>query len=366
MSAYFTIKVTMSSIAYFSSNEIGHPLLDLIILFKTRKITFDGSNSLHEIIGLITTDADLWDRSCQVTIQRYNDSFRASLYSLINTPTQENFDVVRAFTLLFVLEIDLSVENPLVSSLQNFKEETAIAFSGRSDRAGVIAKFGAEHLPIAILKRILNSTEIGSLKNLDIAAQEVQGRISKWNTDLKESIDQVANLKSALEEQKHGFNFVGLYKGFSDMASIVTGELNSKRKRLVQFGALILSPAIIDVALLVTKKIDIDTLSVQAIISWGAISITCTAVFLYFFRILLRDIDSKEAQLVQLRLRMSLCQFVQNYASFASAIQKDNPETLARFESVIFSGIVGTQDKLPSSFDGIEQMASLVKSARGG
>jgi hypothetical protein len=355
----------MSFRAYFSTDAYRDTLFELAMLFKTRIISFDDADQLQTIIGSMATEPSFWDQHCQVTAQKYGDVFRTSLLNIITSQTQEHFDVLRAFALVFVLELDLSTSEPISESLQIFKESTSAIFGNRSDRAGAIVKFGREQLPIAILKKILNSSEVGHIKNIDTAVKEADQKISKWDNALNEHKIQVTALKKALEEQQHGFNFVGLYQGFSDMAATVTRELDKKKERLVLFGALIFSPAVVDVALIITKNISIDTLSLQAMLSLGAISLTCTAIFLYFFRILLRDIDSKDAQLVQLRLRMSLCQFVQNYAKFASDIQKDNPETLARFESVIFSGIVGTQDKLPSTFDGLEQIATLVKNVRG-
>jgi hypothetical protein len=131
------------------------------------------------------------------------------------------------------------------------------------------------------------------------------------------------------------------------------------------FGGLLLIPALTDLGLIAMGYINLSHTQTPSLIAGGIISLTCTLILLYFFRILLRDVDSKDAQLMQIRLRMTLCQFVQSYATYATGIKEKNADLLSKFESLIFSGIVGTQDKLPSTFDGLEQIAALLKTATG-
>jgi len=351
---------------FFATDNLHSPLFEIISLFKLHKLDFENARTLNSVIASMTTEASTWDMHCQFAIKKYGDAFRSSLITLGNTQLQDNFDIVRAYVLLFIMEFDLSTTEPLVDFLQEFKDKAISDLSGRAGRAGAVAAFGIEQLPTAIIKHLLSSEQVGSIKNIDTAATNIAAQLGLWDLQLKSYEDKVTQLEKALERQKHGFNFVGLAQGFSDMETIVSTEARRQKRKLGFFGGLILAPATLDMVLLASGKIDMALMSLAGFIAWAVVSLTCTVVFLYFFRIILREVDSKDAQLLQLRLRMTLCQFVQNYTDFASEVKKEHPDTLTKFESLIFSGIVGTQDKLPSTFDGFEQLGSLIKSARGG
>ncbi|WP_162995768.1 hypothetical protein [Janthinobacterium agaricidamnosum] len=71
-------------------------------------------------------------------------------------------------------------------------------------------------------------------------------------------------------------------------------------------------------------------------------------------------------QLSQLELRKALCEFVQDYAKYASEIKEKNADTLARFETVIFSNIVMSDEKMPSVFEGIDQLSNLMRMNQAG
>ena len=93
-------------------------------------------------------------------------------------------------------------------------------------------------------------------------------------------------------------------------------------------------------------------------------SLSLTVLLVYFFRISVRSTDSCKAQLLQVELRKTLCRFIQNYATYSKDIKEKNPDSLSKFESLIFSGIVSNEEKLPSTFDGIDQVANFVKAMR--
>lgn len=62
---------------------------------------------------------------------------------------------------------------------------------------------------------------------------------------------------------------------------------------------------------------------------------------------------------------MTLCEFIQSYADYAGDIAAKNPGTLEKFEGVIFSGLQASEEKLPNTFDGIEQIGGLIERLRG-
>ncbi|EII3729117.1 hypothetical protein LG468_003962, partial [Vibrio cholerae] len=68
--------------------------------------------------------------------------------------------------------------------------------------------------------------------------------------------------------------------------------------------------------------------------------------------------------IMQIELRQTLCQFIQSYAEYASEIKAKDASSLEKFESLIFSGILSDAEKLPSTFDGLEQIVTMLKSLK--
>jgi hypothetical protein len=71
---------------------------------------------------------------------------------------------------------------------------------------------------------------------------------------------------------------------------------------------------------------------------------------------------SIKAQMVQLELRQALCQFIESYAKYSKKIKDDNGAALDKFENLIFSGLAVNENAVPTSFDGLEPLANLIKS----
>jgi hypothetical protein len=88
-------------------------------------------------------------------------------------------------------------------------------------------------------------------------------------------------------------------------------------------------------------------------------------ILIYFFRVILLNHRSIKAQLMQLELRQTLCQFIQSYTEYSSKIKASDASALDKFENMIFSGVVSNSEKLPSTFDGIEQISKMLKSVKG-
>jgi hypothetical protein len=67
---------------------------------------------------------------------------------------------------------------------------------------------------------------------------------------------------------------------------------------------------------------------------------------------------------MQIELRQALCQFIQSYATYSKEIKTQDTGALEKFESLIFSWLLYDPDKLPSTFDGIEQIGNFIKSIK--
>ena len=89
-------------------------------------------------------------------------------------------------------------------------------------------------------------------------------------------------------------------------------------------------------------------------------------ILLYFFRISLVNVKSIKSQILQIDLRLTLCQFIHNYDSDTKDLREGMKESFGKFESVIFSPLVATEDQMPATFDGLEQLTGLISSFNKG
>lgn len=177
--------------------------------------------------------------------------------------------------------------------------------------------------------------------------------ITKFITDNKINVDNLANELKNLET---GYNFIGLSKGFQDLLAQKNEDSNKKLKLIFIIGLLIISPLIIKIILN-----DLSGLAWQEI----AFGVSLELILIYFFRIALSEYNAVKTQIMQLELRVSLCQFIQSYAEYAKEIKQNDPSALEKFENVIFSNILADSKNLPSTFDGVEQIGNLIKNMKG-
>lgn len=109
----------------------------------------------------------------------------------------------------------------------------------------------------------------------------------------------------------------------------------------------------------ITKSVQSDT---YLLIVLSISGVFIVFVLLYFFRISLSNIKSLKSQLLQIDLRLTLCSFIHNYAGDTEVLRNDKTkDSFEKFESVIFSPIVSTEDKMPNTFDGLEQLTAMIK-----
>lgn len=83
-------------------------------------------------------------------------------------------------------------------------------------------------------------------------------------------------------------------------------------------------------------------------------------LFYYIFHISLFNIRALKSQLLQIDLRLSLCEFISNYTEETAKMRGSIKKSFDKFESVIFAPIVAADDKIPTTFEGIEQLTGLI------
>jgi hypothetical protein len=349
---------------FFDSPEVVRKLLttaDVLMLHHDVAPVY----RLGQIIRMIAANPAEFDENCQINIQWIGPRLMDELAKLNQPDVINTHALATALAYRFMLEYDMSVRHDMSMEVRTFMSEVEAGVASMTDEVKAHVQYARQSMPVAMLKKMLNTSDFGNLRDVSTVASSVDQKITQWEGRLNESETNVKRLGDLLEQQTLAFNFVGLHQGFADLSTTIGEELRFARIGIAFFGVLVLLPGVFDLWLALGVHQDFSAIPTYTLLVAGVGTLTLTLLFLYFFRIALRQADSCRAQLMQVRLRMSLCKFIQSYAEYSKGIRKNNPDALSKFEALIFSGIVGTEDKLPSTFDGIEQLSALAKSIRG-
>ncbi|OOR92660.1 hypothetical protein B0183_04825 [Glaesserella parasuis] len=198
-------------------------------------------------------------------------------------------------------------------------------------------------------------------KSLDIK-NDIEREKDKLSHFINEKQEKVQQLAKQLEEQKTAFNFVGLSQGFENLLS---------QKRYAKWTSF----TIMSIFCILLIVLPIFFLGGRFLnwfheynIQWKDIGweqmlpvLGLELILIYFFRVVLNHYNSIQTQIMQLELRQSLCQFIQSYADYAKEIKEKDGASLEKFENLIFSSILSSPDKVPSTFDGLEQLSNFLK-----
>jgi hypothetical protein len=243
----------------------------------------------------------------------------------------------------------------------NFADDESTVLS---ERARQQIQFARQQMPIAMLKKLISSPVLKNINDPQKVSDTVDAKFASWGKELEAREITANRLKDALENYATAFNFVGLHQGFDNLSTEKKREVATLNRLLVLFGFLAIAPLIAE---LIATSLHWDRFSEwnSSMLIAAVPAFSMTVLLVYFFRIVLRRAEAARSQLLQIELRKTLCQFIQSYADYAKEIKGNNPEALAKFENMIFSGIVSTEDKLPTTFDGIDQLSQLVQSIRG-
>lgn len=213
-------------------------------------------------------------------------------------------------------------------------------------------------------------------EKLEIIQSNVTARTSRLESFLENKERKVNDLANLLEKYKTAFNFVGLYDGFNNLS-----EIKNNQKMKTYYFAIFLGFLLILVPLLsiifqsymvfwVSDTVfDFKTLTVTSQFNWAKVLpfLGLEFIMIYLFRIVLNRLNTLQTEIVQIELRKSLCQFIQDYARYAKELReqssndKEKVNLLEKFENIIFSNILSQPEKVPSTFDGLEQLSNFLK-----
>ncbi len=320
-----------------------------------------------EIIKYIEKSPDEWDKKCQFNIENVGDKFVDNLRSFTQTG-QGNINNIYIMSYRFLCEFDIFTggETQLNAELSDIK------YKIQSDNAQTDVDirpsihYVSYAMPLNILKKFINDPNIGAFQKFEQKKVDAENLKKEWDVELQAKTADVDVLKKSLEKYKEGFNFVGLYQGFDDLAKEKQKERDGILKWLITLSVVIFIPIIVQMGFIYNHVAKISSAGFgDAVLTFFTLSTFATfslvAIAIYYFRVLLFNYKSVKSQLLQIDLRKTLCRFIQSYATYSSKIKKQDPKSLEKFESIIFSGIATDERNQPSPFYVGEQIEKLIE-----
>ncbi|MDO8282983.1 MAG: hypothetical protein Q7U10_10255 [Thermodesulfovibrionia bacterium] len=315
------------------------------------------------VLNSMLSTPDQWSANCTININWVGNEFISLLANANNVKDKSFLDSIYSMCFRFLLELELSIKGNLVAEYEQARKFASTNLTNFTEHAKSHIEFALRAMPIAILKSLISHDNIGSIKDFNKTAENADRMRKEWNKELEDKATIINQLKENLDKYKDAFNFVGLYQGFDELASVKNKEKTNILRYLRLFGFLIVVPIISEI-LYIMYNIEIIENSQSALIVLLIPTISLIGILIYYFKILLLNFSSVKSQLLQLELRKTLCRFIQNYVDYSTEIKKKDKESLVKFENIVFSGLVTNDEKLPSTFDGIEQITNLIKSLK--
>lgn len=320
------------------------------------------NSAISKIIQSISETSNSWDIDCQISILHLREDFSSYLQqNQENTKTTVDLDILFSYCYQFLYEKNMSHYVSLDKNLNGiliFVKENIEKFS---PQARQYIEMTESTLVTRVLKRIYGSTEIKSILMIENFESNVAKRIGRWDAKLTERERKVESYNKELQKHESAFNFVGLYEGFENL-------MKEKQKEQTIYVGWIIFLGVAIIAVLFAKILSIlisppDATDPITYLLCASI-LALLAALLYFFRIALLNFKSIKSQILQIQLRQTLCRFIQGYVDYKRDGEKLGKVDLSMFEKLIFSNIVAGEEQIPSTFDSLDHLASIIKTIK--
>ncbi|MDI9272497.1 hypothetical protein [Stenotrophomonas sp. PFBMAA-4] len=328
----------------------------------------DFIKQLSILISLIVDNRKTFEDNCEYNISHVGKKFKSDienyLSSLSAIDAVEVLGDIFVCSYRFLCEADLRMglqENFDVSGIHRFVDENLIHFSPRMKRQLIYA---SHLMPARMAHEMLSSPGLEGFKNFSSTIDKAEKLKKTWDDEFEQKRLLIDGLSENIKNLTSEYNFVGLVDGFRALRSEKVVELRGAFTALMLLGvAMIVLPAA--QILMVLANLEYLDAHKSVLMYFIPSIVAIELMILYFFRVVLVQYKSVKAQILQLDLRISLCQFIESYSDYASKIRSQGADVLGKFESLIFSGLVLDGTDIPSTFDGIDQLAALIKGVRG-
>lgn len=328
-----TVKIVLESVGnkYFDQNIIfsnNNPHYNFLTLIDTKIEIFENNKNQSQLLDIL-----------DLTLNLFYIYFSELLFNVENLQVSLSLDI---HEIIFFVE-------------KEYKEHREYS---------KYISFVDRELPFQVFKCLVHSANLKSLADLISTTNNVTNLLESWEENFDKRKNDVIELEKRLESNKQTYDFVLLNEGFKNLYNQKKEDLKSPEsnyKWLFRFILAIPTLEIIFFGLIIANEIEINSVAI-----WYMVvpSISLILFLFYFYRINLQEIRSIKSQMMQLELRMALCQFIHTYAEDSEKLHQKNTAGFEKFENIIFSPLVSSDDKIPTTFDGMEQLANLVSQFR--
>jgi hypothetical protein len=324
-------------------------------------------DNLKQIIDLMIANPTKFDDFASVNSEWIGGHFFSEMESYFNAPEEKRHGIIRSiFTSAYRFLCELEFTQPAepsfeVRKVMNFVHENIEGFQG-TDRQQLV--YAAYTMPAQVAKKLIGHPAVTEFRKFSETVETSQKLREQWNADLDKRQALLQGLSENIKKTSSQYNFVGLVNGFQELKQNKESERTASFWSAIGIGLAMLALPAMQINFVIDRLADIENHRSTLIYSLPAL-ITIEIILLYFFRVVLSQFKSIKAQLLQIDLRISLCQFIESYAEYVSKLRETDSNALAKFESLIFSGLVTEESGIPSTFDGVEQVANLIRSIRG-
>jgi hypothetical protein len=321
---------------------------------------------LIQLFKVFLNNTEKFDEFCESNIGWVGQGLLNRVSNFKSDDLAANDNLLEIFSLAyrFLLELELFQPGNLSVELEEVKRWIKSELDQFPEHIRQNLIWANYIMPAQIIKAFIHHPNIELLREFNVVTKSAEKLRDDWTKEIEAKSQIVERLKQDLDKYETAYNFVGLVDGFKKLLKDKHMERDIAFFSLFLIGCLILLPLILEIDIIFKNIKSLDSIKSLALYLLPP-TIALEIFIFYFFRIVLLHFRTVKAHILQLELRVSLCQFIQSYAKYASEIKKSDSASLEKFESLIFSGIVSTEEKLPSTFDGVDQLSNLVKAVQG-
>jgi hypothetical protein len=323
--------------------------------------------TLTSILEMIFSEPSKFDNLAQANISWIGGQFVGRMRDYMDAPAEKRMELIRPiFTCAYRFFCEIDLNDPSEHRIEelgimNFVHDSLNDFSG-SERQQLV--YAAYLMPAQILRKQLSNPAARSFQEFSASVQRAADLKTTWDKEIDERTTRLDALSDNVSKLSSEYNFVGLVHGFVELRKQKVTEQRVAFISLVAIGAAMIFLLIKQLGFIAENIELIDKLQKTLLYSLPAL-VAVELIGLYFFRVVLSQFRSVKAQMLQIDLRIALCQFVESYSEYAARLRETDKAALTKFEALIFSGLVAGDTSIPSTFDGAEQLAALVRSFRG-
>lgn len=350
MAAFFENESTQTSLARLK--QMLREVADSSVLHP------EFSSFVNTSIDLFIKKPSVFDKVCAFNIQHIGSNFISEISSTTLDP--DTFGRIFSSCYRFLSEYNFYHEDNFPGGVAFDVQQALNKIRYRATELPKEVKdqivYADNFMPVALAKSYLLKADFDVIRSFETKHSDLGNIIKDLDTRIKNSKKEVSDLSDTLKNYKDAFNFVGLYKGFNDIAIAKQKAARNSIFLMVCLALLMILPFGWKIWT-ITQSSTPQNLNIESFLAFAGFDL----LLLYFFRVIFHDYKSIRGQLVQLDLRKAACQFIQSYADYAVKIKGTNPALLEKFESLVFSGIVANEDNIPSTFDGFEQISKIIE-----